>query len=325
MKQLLENVKADLLDRRMLPLVLVAAAALIGAVAWTVVSSGSSASTTAAAPPPSLGTPSAGGLSAVVVTPNKAVAETTVGGGEQRRGSARDPFAPLPGSGGTGTAHAASASPAKGSSSSSSSPASSQLGGGSGSGSQASTPAPAPAPSKQTVYAVTALFGVVPPGTAPADAQLTPFADMKLLTPLPDAVQPLIVYRGVTSGGRSATFTIVGEVILHGAAGCLPNASQCEAIDLAPGKAEQLEFLPSSGPSITYELRVVSISPSLASAASVRRYLAGTSRAGSRLLAQAGRVTLPYLRPSAQPGVLFFPSSGAHAARSHAARRHPGH
>ena len=45
---------------------------------------------------------------------------------------------------------------------------------------------------------------------------LTPYENLKLLTPLPSSTQALIVFRGVTAGGKSATFTLVGEAILHG-------------------------------------------------------------------------------------------------------------
>jgi hypothetical protein len=165
------------------------------------------------------------------------------------------------------------------------------------------------------------LFGVLPAGVTPATAQLTPFEDIKLLTPLPSAQQPLIVFRGVTAGGKSATFTLVGEAILHGQAACLPSASQCEAIDLRSGESEQLEYVEASGQTVLYELRIVSIDSSKASSAAVANMLRGESKVGRRLLEHAGLIAIPDLRSSSQPGVLVFAAHPAFAARAHSAAR----
>jgi hypothetical protein len=170
------------------------------------------------------------------------------------------------------------------------------------------------------------LFGVIPSGTLPQTAQLTPYESLKLLTPLPSPQQPLVVFRGVTSAGRSATFTLVGEAILQGSAACLPSASQCQAIDLKPGVSEQLEYLTPNGETVTYELRVVSIVASKASATGAKSVLRGESKPGRELLRRAGLVAVPDLRYSSQVGVLVFAAHPALAARARAAarRRHHG-
>ncbi len=160
------------------------------------------------------------------------------------------------------------------------------------------------------------LFGVLPAGATPQTAQLTPYENLKLLAPLPSAAQPLIVFRGVTVGGKSATFTLVGEAILHGNAACLPSASQCEAIDLQAGQSEQLEYLSATGQPLLYELRIVSIVSSKASSAAVKSLLQGESKAGRELLRHAGLVTVPGLRYSARAGVLVFAGHPAFAGRS---------
>ena len=100
-------------------------------------------------------------------------------------------------------------------------------------------------------------FGTLPPGITPETAQLTPFTNLKLQTPLPSAQQPLLVFRGVTAKGKSATFTLVGEAILPGTGACLPSATQCEAVDLKPGETEQLRYLAPDGQATIYELRVL--------------------------------------------------------------------
>jgi hypothetical protein len=124
-----------------------------------------------------------------------------------------------------------------------------------------------------------------------------------------------VVFRGVTAAGKSATFTLVGEAIIRGNGACVPNPSQCEAIDLKPGQAEQLEYLPPSGPPIIYELKVVKISKATATTASARIALSVESTAGREVLRRAGRLTVPGLRYSARKGVLVFvgrPGRGVH-------------
>jgi hypothetical protein len=166
---------------------------------------------------------------------------------------------------------------------------------------------------------VAVLFGELPAGTTAATAQLTPFENLKLLAPLPSVKQPLIVFRGVTVAGKSATFTLVGEAILHGNATCRPNASQCEAIDLQPGQSEQLEYLEASGQLVTYELRIVSIVSSKASSAAVKSVLGDESKAGRELLRHAGLDAVPGLRYSAQQGVLVFAGHRAFGSHAHTA------
>ena len=315
----LSSLKADLLDRRLLPLVALVAAALVAALAYAALGGGSSTATPAAAVSTSPVTASSG-LAISQTTPEKAVAETTGGGSTQRRGVAHNPFTPLPEAKTKATASTATTSAAT-STKSAGSPGSSAT---SGSGASIPTTPPTPsAPAKpKTVYHVAVLFGVLPAGATPQSAQLTPYENLRLLTPLPSAQQPLIVFRGVTAGGRSATFTLVGEAILHGDAACLPNAAQCEAIDLQAGESEQLEYLAPGGQAVTYELRIVSIASSKASSAAVKGVLRGESRAGRELLSRAGLVAIPGLRYSSQAGVLVFGGRSAFGARRSIGRAH---
>jgi hypothetical protein len=324
MTEFLNAVKADLLDRRMLPLLVVAGFALAGALGYAVLAGGSSASGPSAASSQPIHVTGIT-VSQAPPNPNEAVAETTNGASVQRRGLAHDPFSPLP----VRTVVLATTSSSKTSASSTTTTA-----GGSGttttttktsakseSGSTTpSTPAKPTAPSKpHPVYNVAVLFGVLAPGTAPQSAQLTPYLKVKLLTPLPSAKQPLLIFRGVTAGGKSAAFTLVGEVIIHGNARCLPSTTQCELILLKPGQSEQLEYLPQEGQLVTYELRVASIVQAKASSASLKRARVSESKVGRALLGQAGLQALGGLRYSQTAGVLVFPRRRASAARAHAA------
>jgi hypothetical protein len=318
MSDFLNSVKADLLDRRLLPIVALVVLALVGAVAYAVLGGGSSAVTPAAVAP-SAGATASSGVAVSQTTPETAVAETTGGVSQQRKGYAHNPFTPLP------EPKAKKTTTMVGSTSPSTSGSGSSSTSGSTTGSGGAAPTKPSQPSKptkpKTVYNVAVLFGALPAGTTPETAQLTPYENLKLLTPLPSSQQPLIIFRGVTSGGKSATFTLVGEAILHGTATCLPSASQCEAIDLKPGQTEQLEYVTATGTQELYELRVVGIVAAEGTSASVKSMLRGESKAGRAILRHAGLVAIPDLHYSSQPGVLVFAERPAFAARARAAAR----
>jgi hypothetical protein len=322
MNDFLKALQADLKNRRMLPFVALVAVALLGALAYALVGGGSTpAPQTASAP---IAVPGAGGIAISQASPETAVAETTNGVADQRKGAVHDPFKLLPGSEKKSEKSESSGSSSSTSSGGSSSSGSTEKTESSSSGeSEAKTPSK-PKPSKpKHVYRVAALFGIIPAGTAPLTAQLTPYENLKLMTALPSPKQPLVVFRGVTAGGKSASFTLVGEAILHGNGICLPNASQCQAIDLQKDHYEQLEYLTPTGETIIYELRVVSIESkkaSTASAASLKSELRA-QKAGRELLRRAGLLEMPFLRESTQTGVLVFAAHSGFAARAHGAAR----
>jgi hypothetical protein len=321
------SLKDDLLNRRMLPFLLVLGVALVAAVAYAVLGGGGStpASPVAASSVPGASPAVVGvAVSQAPANPDRPVSETTNGAPKQHEGYARNPFTPLTAAKTASSgAKSTTVSPASGTSTKSSSGSGTST---SSAGGATPTPAPKPtAPAKprqpERVYHVLALFGLAP--VAPAQSSsLTPYENIKRLTPLPSSQTPLVVFMGVTAGGKSATFTLVGEAILHGDGACLPSASQCQAIDLQPGQVEQLEYLPPNGQTITYELKVVSISSSKASIAAAQRSYRVQSRAGRELLRRAGVPALTELHYSANKGVLVFAGHPAFVARAHTARRH---
>ncbi len=331
MNEFFASVKADLTDRRLVPIVAVVCALLVAALAYALLGGGSSSSPSTVPPVPSV-TP-AKGIAVTTNTTEKAVAETTDGVTEQTHGVARDPFAALPGSGTTTTTATAGTT----SSSSSITPSAPTSSGGETSGGSTSTETSGssnggqskPKSKPKTVYDVTIKFGTLPPGTTPETANLHEYKKLKLQTPLPSAEQGLIVFRGVTSKGKSATFTIVSEAIPSGAGACLPSAVQCEAVDLKPGETEQFA-VQQNGQAVVYELRVLGIeaekastAASKASAASTHGHTGewGVSRVGQELLRKAGLVALPFLRYSSQPGVLVFAKPKAKKSHAHGAQR----
>ena len=94
MSKFFDSLKADLLDRRLLPLLALVAVGLLAAIAYAVLAgSGSSTPTSASAPS---STPAAGiAVSAVSTTGEPGSVETT-GGAKQSTSPGRNPFTPLP-------------------------------------------------------------------------------------------------------------------------------------------------------------------------------------------------------------------------------------
>jgi hypothetical protein len=299
MNELLTSIKADLFSRRLLPLVALAVVALAAAVAYAVLGGGKEAtgpqSAVASVPAPTTGVP----VSAAPQSTTAANAEAPFGAKYQTKGSSRDPFLPLPGSPSKGSSSSSAAKAAAGKSSVASTPSksksstpsspggSSSPGTGSGGGSKPSKEKPhALKPEPLTGYSVSVLFGhaAANPGEVPA---LTPYEEMKRFEPLPSAKETLLVFQGVLAKhGEDALFALIVPPILHGEGSCYPSATHCQAVELAAGKSEELEYV-KSGESVAFELKVVSIvrqgSTSGAKAKSMR-----VSRAGRRALRRAG-------------------------------------
>jgi hypothetical protein len=330
MSDFFDSLKADLLDRRFLPILALLGVALIAALAYAVLGAGGSAGSNSPPAASSVASSAATGATGAIAisqaptNTNQAVAETTSGSSKQHSGKARNPFTPLPGAKKTETSPGSSASASKGSSSSGSSPSSGSEKSTSSGGGATPTPAPKPsAPAKpkapRQVYQVNVLFGVAPAGTPSQNIQVTSFNDLTRLDPLTAGGETPLVFAGVTVGGAGAIFTVVREVILHGPAVCHPSASQCQAIQLAPGQSEELEYVPSSGQALVYKIQLVSIVAVKASGAKAARAFQAESKAGRDLLRRAGLSALPGLRYSREKGVVVDLGGdrafGAHAAR----------
>ncbi len=277
MNELLRSLKSDLLDRRMLPILLGVGVLFAGAVAYVVLAGGSSEPATPSAqvgPSPTSVAP--GPNLAVTQTPENphaAVAETTDGARYRHKPGTRDPFTPLPSpktkSETTGTSSSV-ASPSPTSTSPSvekSSPSSTGTG---GAETTPSTPVkPAPKKKPKTVYLVTAQFGLLPSTTTEL-AQLTPYSDLKRLQPLPSKDDQRLIFAGARGDGKGAVFELSREAILKGQATCIPTASQCEAINLEVGQSEELTYLEPDGQSVPYELKLISITKEAPTASAAR-------------------------------------------------------
>jgi hypothetical protein len=320
------SLKDDLLGRGLRPFLLLLVVALVAAVAYAVLGGGSSTPTTPVPASAPAGASAAVGdvtVSQAPVSPNRPVSETTNGSSKQHGGSARNPFAPLPGAKTAATSTATStASPAT--SSSTSGTSTSSAGGATPAPSKETTPAK---PQKVYIhYHVTAELGVVPPsaeGAPPQVAVLKTYKDMSLDEPLPGKANPQLVYLGVVlRTGKDVLFGLTGEAILHGNATCQPSPTQCQAIEMQVGQSETLEVLEANGSSVTYELKLVSIGKSLstASTARVRAAFRAQAKATRELTRRVPK--LSELRYSPWGGGLVLAEHPAFATRANAARHH---
>jgi hypothetical protein len=254
MSAFLDAIKADLIDRRLRAVALLLLVGLIAAIAYAVTGGGGSAPVTPATAVSPASTPApAGSITPVAAgpNPNHALAETPSGAATQRRGALRNPFTPLPGAA-TAPAGATSGKSSTGTRT----PESTRTSGGATPSTPSVTQAP---PTPKPTWEVSVGMGPVPAGTAPQNAQLTAYTNLKFQQKLPSPSLRLLEFTGVASDGKKAMFKLIGELIPRGLATCLPSPTQCQTIELEAGHAEELEYLPPTGPAQAYELQVVSV------------------------------------------------------------------
>lgn len=309
----LRSIRSDLLSKRLLPVFILLCVALVGAVAYLKLGGNSNASSTPT--PPIVSTTSVGTLGSVSQAPenpNEAVAETTNGGRYQHQGKSRNPFKAVTSSTTTTATTTTSTTPTSSTptTTTSTTPAPTSTTP-SKSSEEKTTTAPAKKQKPAPVYTVNVMFGQVPdPSSGSPTPELKSYEGLKRLEPLPSSSDPLLVYTGVSPSGKGAIFTLVHEAILTGFAACLPSPSQCQMIDMAAGETEQLNFLSSSGQTVFYQLKVLSITKSekSASTASVKNGL--VSSAGRSLLKRIGPPALHLMRFSQSKGVLVYTRGG---------------
>jgi hypothetical protein len=325
MSDLLAVLKADLTSRRMLPLLGIAGLALIGALAYVALAAKSESST------PSRGTsasilhaPTMPGpaVSSAPANPNAAVSETTVGANYQHGGKMRDPFTPLesPKSESAKSVSKASAPTSSSNESSTStggSPAAPSSGG-SGTSNEGSNPSPS---ASIALYHVdVTLQRLSEEGKPVGTAQV--FHNISTLQPLPSKQKALVAAQAVAEKGQDVVFVLMKPAILHGSANCVPNAGNCQAIEVRLHASEELQYEQGEGLVSAYRLTVTKIekfgsTDAAASAASVH-----ASAAGSALITKM-HLSLPSSAAfGASLGAIVGDPRGASA---HAARRSRHH
>lgn len=303
MNDFLNSLRSDLLSRPLLPLLIVVCVGLVGAGVYVVGSSGSSPSTGESVPSPSAAVPnSKSGLnsaSEVKTSPDVAVSETTSGVRYQNQGQAHNPFKALPESASSKTQTSTTATTPTSTSPSTTTGASTT---------PTSTVETPTAPTKKKpkpgpVYTVSLEFG--PPSSNPSQTpapELKKYENLERLAPIPSKSNPLLVFTGVGPSGKTVILTMAHEAIIRGEGVCLPSASQCETLDMAVGKTEELDYLQPNGETVSYKLKVTGISKSTKNATAASH----VSKAGETLLERLRWPVLRRLRFSQSKGVLLY-------------------
>ena len=244
---LITNPLKALVKRRLWPVALLLIGALV-AVPMTLAKSPAPAPATPAAAPK-------GGSDETVAQPVVQLATTTAGDQRRRRvlGAAKDPFAPapLPKAKKKKKKAKAAAAQATPTATPESTPAASSGGG-----------ASAPVSSGPVVPTITApkgslkvRFGATSTTTEPAP-QLVGHLDA-----LPDADAPVLVLESLKDNGKTAVFTIAGDVTAVGDGKCKPRPEDCQTLELKAGETEfiTVKGAADDGSDLEYELDLMKI------------------------------------------------------------------
>jgi hypothetical protein len=279
----IENAWNGLVQRKLLPLAILLLAAIV-AIPFLLSKDPEPLPAAPASPAAAAGSKSEDSIAKPVVSVADANAPT-----ERRRvlGYDKNPFAPAPApkvkkadadAATVATAQAGGAQtagkPASGGSQTSS-------GGGSAPAAPAAPAAPvtpaAPKP-KEEMYSVTVRFG-------DSEAESLDRTVLPRLKALPSASDPLVLYLGPADKGKSAVFLLDESLEPQGDGVCKPSPANCETLHMRAGETTFLDVTDENGQvSAQYQLDVVKIKTSKASASKAAAARAKVSRAGVSVL-----------------------------------------
>jgi hypothetical protein len=167
--------------------------------------------------------------------------------------------------------------------------------GGTGGGTQPPTTTP-PATKTYVTYDVDLRFGQA--------ASKKIHRNIARLTALPDSGDPVIIYMGIMSDGRTAVFLVNADATPQGDATCKPKKTECTYVYLHEGDTEFFDVGSGSAGTVQYELKVLHVDArkTTSQAAAAQSY-ARESRAGREVL-RAESASLGYLHFSRYTGTL---------------------
>jgi hypothetical protein len=164
-----------------------------------------------------------------------------------------------------------------------------------------------PKPDARESYRVDLRFG--------QDGSLTRRNDVARLSPLPSADDPFFVFMGVLADGKTALFLVSSDAEATGDGTCKPTPENCERVEMQAGQTEFFDVTTPDGATVQYQLDLVRVSrvrsSSPAAAASARSRESTEGRAVLRHAIDTEQVdvdSIAYSRdlgvlvPSAQPG-----------------------
>jgi hypothetical protein len=246
------NTMRAIVRRRLWPVALLLVAALV-AVPMTL------AKTPDAAPVVSAATSAKATQAQTIARPIVELRSTTAGDKRRRRvlGAAKDPFepAPLPKAKKSKKTKKAEATPTP--TPTPDAPAGGSGSGGSGGGTSAPpTPTPAPAPTVTVPKgSIKVRFGV------PSDAAELPELLIGHLEALPSSDAPVLVLERFKDNGRTAVFSIPGDITAVGDGKCRPTPEDCTSLELRAGQTEFVTVKggAENGADVQYELDLMKI------------------------------------------------------------------
>jgi hypothetical protein len=164
-----------------------------------------------------------------------------------------------------------------------------------------------PKPDARESYRVDLRFG--------QDGSLERRNDVARLSPLPSAEDPFFVFMGVLADGKTALFLVSSDAEATGDGTCKPSPDNCERIEMQAGQTEFFDVTTPDGATVQYQLdlvrvsRVRSGSPAIAANARSRESTEGREVLRNAIDTEQVDVdgiaysrTLGVLVPSAQPG-----------------------
>ena len=160
--------------------------------------------------------------------------------------------------------------------------------------------APLPSPDARGSYRVDLRFG--------QDGTLTSRNDVARLSPLPSAEDPFFVFMGVLADGKTALFLVSSDAEPTGDGTCKPTPENCERIELQAGQTEFFDVTTPDGATVQYQLDLVKVSrvrsASAAVAANARSRESADGREVLRHAIDTKQVHVDHIAFSRELGVL---------------------
>jgi hypothetical protein len=110
---------------------------------------------------------------------------------------------------------------------------------------------PLPKPDRRESYHVDLRFG--------RDGELTARRDVARLSPLPSAEDPFFVFMGVLADGKTALFLVSSDAEATGDGTCKPSPENCERVEMQAGETEFFDVTTPEGEVVQYQLDLVRV------------------------------------------------------------------
>ncbi len=157
-----------------------------------------------------------------------------------------------------------------------------------------------PKPDAKESYRVDLRFG--------KDGRLTKRNDVARLSPLPSADDPFFVFMGVLADGETALFLVSSDAEATGDGTCKPTPENCERVEMRAGETEFFDVTTPDGAVVQYQLDLVKVarvkSASAAVAAGARSRESTEGRQVLRHAIDTQQVDVENIAYSRQLGVL---------------------